>query len=66
MSNKTSDILLRVTTDENKIPESITWSAEDGGVEQAEAKAAFLFASSNFSSSLLYSLISLANSPLVP
>ncbi|MGX1024507.1 gliding motility protein GldC [Psychroflexus sp. MBR-150] len=42
MSNKTSDILLRVTTDENKIPESITWSAEDGGVEQAEAKAAFL------------------------
>ncbi|QTY26213.1 gliding motility protein GldC [Flavobacterium sp. CS20] len=42
MSNKTSDILLRVTTDENKIPESITWSAEDGGVEQAEAKVAFL------------------------
>jgi gliding motility-associated protein GldC len=42
MSNKTSDILLRVTTGENKIPESITWSAEDGGVEQAEAKAAFL------------------------
>lgn len=39
---KKSDILLRVTTDENKIPESISWSAEDGGVKNAEAKAAFL------------------------
>jgi gliding motility-associated protein GldC len=42
MSNKTSDIVLRVSTDENKIPESISWSAEDGGVEDADAKAAFL------------------------
>jgi len=42
MSKKTSDINLTVTTDDNKIPESITWSAEDGGVENAEAKAAFL------------------------
>lgn len=39
---KTSDIILRVTTDENKIPESINWSAQDGGVENEEAKAAFL------------------------
>lgn len=30
---KTSDIILRVTTDENKIPEAINWSAQDGGVE---------------------------------
>ena len=42
MSKKTSDITLRVTTDENKIPEGITWSAEDGGVDHAETKAAFL------------------------
>ncbi|NBC56745.1 MAG: gliding motility protein GldC [Bacteroidetes bacterium] len=42
MNKKTSDILLRVTTDENKIPEDITWSAEDGGIDHAEAKAAFL------------------------
>ncbi|RRO22134.1 gliding motility protein GldC [Flavobacteriaceae bacterium 14752] len=42
MSKKISDINLRVTTDANKIPESITWSAEDGGIDNAEAKAAFL------------------------
>jgi len=42
MNKKTSDIKLRVTTDENRIPENITWSAEDGGVDQAETKAAFL------------------------
>lgn len=39
---KTSDIVLRVTTDENKIPTAINWSAQDGGVENEEAKAAFL------------------------
>jgi gliding motility-associated protein GldC len=39
---KTSDIVIRVTTDENKIPESISWSAEDGGVDNEQAKAAFL------------------------
>jgi len=39
---KTSDIVLRVTTDENKIPEAINWSAQDGGVKNEEAKAAFL------------------------
>lgn len=39
---KTSEIALRVTTDENRIPESINWSAEDGGVDNEEAKAAFL------------------------
>ena len=39
---KTSDIVVRVTTDENKIPEAISWSAQDGGVENEDAKAAFL------------------------
>jgi len=39
---KTSNIVVRVTTDENKIPEAINWSAEDGGVENEDAKAAFL------------------------
>jgi gliding motility-associated protein GldC len=42
MSKKTSDIVLSVTTDENRIPESIEWTAEDGGVEKEAAKAAFL------------------------
>lgn len=42
MNTKTSDIVLRVSTDENKIPEAISWTAEDGGVEDADAKAAFL------------------------
>ena len=42
MPKKTSDITLRVTTDDNKIPESINWSAEDGGIENETTKAAFL------------------------
>jgi len=42
MSKKTSTINLKITTDENKIPEKIKWNAEDGGITNAEAKAAFL------------------------
>ena len=42
MPKKTSNITLRITTDENKIPESIKWSAEDGGIENEQTKAAFL------------------------
>ena len=42
MSKKTSTINLTISTDENKIPEKIKWSAEDGGITDAEAKAAFL------------------------
>jgi gliding motility-associated protein GldC len=39
---KTSNIVLKITTDENKIPEYINWSAEDGGIKDEDAKAAFL------------------------
>jgi len=42
MPKKTSNITLRISTDENKIPESINWSAEDGGIENEETKATFL------------------------
>ncbi|MEE9362959.1 MAG: gliding motility protein GldC [Cellulophaga sp.] len=38
----TSEIKLKVTLDENRIPEQIIWSAEDGGVENEEAKAMLL------------------------
>lgn len=37
--DRTSDIHLQVTTDENKVPISIRWSASDAGISQAEAKA---------------------------
>ena len=37
--DRTSDIHLQVTTDENKVPTSIRWSASDAGISQAEAKA---------------------------
>ena len=37
--DRTSDIHLQVTTDENKVPTSIRWSASDAGIAQAEAKA---------------------------
>lgn len=38
----TSEIKLKVALDENKVPEEIRWSAEDGGIADQETKAAFL------------------------
>ncbi len=40
--NKTSKIELNIELDANKIPERIKWSAEDGGIVNAEAKALML------------------------
>lgn len=37
-----SNIQFHVELDENKVPEKISWSADDGGIEDMEAKAAFL------------------------
>jgi gliding motility-associated protein GldC len=43
MSNKiTSTIELKVTLDENRIPEQLQWTAEDGGIVKEEAKAMML------------------------
>jgi gliding motility-associated protein GldC len=42
MAHKTSEISITVETDENKIPEKLSWSAQDGGVDQEEAKAVLL------------------------
>lgn len=39
---KTSNINIKVTLDENRVPEELNWSAEDGGVENEEAKAMLL------------------------
>ncbi|KXN98536.1 gliding motility protein GldC [Aequorivita aquimaris] len=38
----TSEIRLKVGLDENKIPENIHWTAEDGGVSNEETKAVML------------------------
>lgn len=38
----TSEIKFIVELDENRVPEKLTWSAEDGGVELEEAKAMML------------------------
>lgn len=38
----TSEIKLKVGLDENRVPEELTWSAQDGGVENEEAKAMLL------------------------
>tara|TARA_B110001454_G_C12681331_1_gene418192 strand:+ start:892 stop:1227 length:336 start_codon:yes stop_codon:yes gene_type:complete len=35
----TSEIKFNVGLDENKVPETILWSAEDGGIENADSKA---------------------------
>jgi gliding motility-associated protein GldC len=38
----TSKITLMVGLDENRVPEELKWSAEDGGIVNEEAKAMFL------------------------
>ncbi|WP_431127395.1 gliding motility protein GldC [Flagellimonas flava] len=38
----TSEIKLTVGLDENRVPEELHWSAEDGGVQHEEAKAMML------------------------
>ena len=39
---KTSNINIKVTLDENRVPEELSWSAEDWGVKNEEAKAMLL------------------------
>lgn len=38
----TSEIKFSVELDENRVPEKLTWSAQDGGVEAQAAKAIML------------------------
>lgn len=38
----TSEIKFLIELDENRVPEKLTWSAQDGGVEQEDAKAILL------------------------
>src|SRR4051812_32197452 len=38
----TSEIKFTVELDENRVPETLTWTAKDGGVEQESAKAIML------------------------
>jgi gliding motility-associated protein GldC len=40
--NKTSTIELKVELDENKVPEKLMWTAQDGGINNEEAKAMML------------------------
>lgn len=37
-----SKIVLNVELDENRVPEKLNWSAEDGGIRNEEAKAVML------------------------
>lgn len=39
---ETSEITLRIALDENRVPEKLIWSAEDGGIRDEEAKAMLL------------------------
>ncbi len=38
----TSEIKLTVGLDENRVPETLNWSAQDGGVDNEEVKAMLL------------------------
>ena len=39
MSKHTSEIKFTVELDENKIPEKLSWNAEDGGISNEDTKA---------------------------
>ena len=42
MANLKSTIELTVELDDNRIPEKLTWTADDGGINNEEAKAMLL------------------------
>ncbi|WP_299777225.1 gliding motility protein GldC [uncultured Formosa sp.] len=42
MANLKSTIQLTVELDENRVPENLHWTAEDGGIQNEEAKAMML------------------------
>ena len=42
MATHTSKIELKVELDDNRIPEKLHWTAEDGGIKNQEAKAIML------------------------
>jgi len=42
MAAHTSEITIKVALDDNKIPEKLHWSAEDGGINKEETKALLL------------------------
>lgn len=42
MSQKTSDIKITVTLDENQVPTKMNWSASDAGVKDSASKAMML------------------------
>ena len=42
MANKKSTIELTVELDDNRVPEKLSWTAQDGGINDEEAKAMLL------------------------
>jgi gliding motility-associated protein GldC len=42
MSNNTSEIKIKITLDDNRVPEKLFWSAVEGGVDSEESKAFML------------------------
>lgn len=42
MSKITSEIKIAVALDEHRVPEKLNWSAQDGGIDNEEAKAMLL------------------------
>ncbi|RZJ28737.1 MAG: gliding motility protein GldC [Flavobacterium sp.] len=40
--NNTSEIRFNVELDDNRVPEKLSWTAKDGGIEAEEAKAIML------------------------
>ena len=41
-SKHKSDVLFTIHLDENQVPEKLHWTAEEGGIKEAETKAFFI------------------------
>lgn len=41
-TTKTSEIRFNIELDENRVPEKLSWTAKDGGIESEQAKAIML------------------------
>ena len=42
MANLKSEIVLNIELDENRVPEKLKWTAQDGGIKNEDAKAMML------------------------
>lgn len=53
MSKTSSEIKFTIELDQNKVPETLSWTAKDGGIENEESKAIMLSIWDNINKEML-------------